>query len=291
MLKIQKTIFVMKPRFSTILIICQLYSSFCFQAAYRTLREVFPTKSWRYLRDKAVNWSGGSVDALVEQLLMNSENNSEEDNDSVIVLNDTDGGVEDAEGSNDDGLTADNSLLAEEIVQDHPGQSSSTSISSPTAGQGIIENNYSTLCSMFPDVSPVYMLEQARTIGNDPVKLQVIISNSVERKSSLPSRKNFDLQQAKQKEEKKIRGMKVQDFMSEFVDPHQHFLDTTTVVGEKYKAHALFYITKHFPSIPLSEVQKVMEQNNGHFLPTIRQVEKILPSKKGKKVVKNPQNL
>jgi len=251
------------------------------KAAYRTLREIFPSKSSRYLRDKVEKWPGGRVEELVEQLLMSESSGGA--NDSVIVLDDTVGDDVIAGGSNDNAETADNSIVDEEIPDFEAGQSSSSS----SAAQNYIERNFSTLSSVFPDVSPVFLQEQAWEIGNDPQKLEAFISNSLEGKSNLPSKKEYEKQQGKQMEERKIRDMKVPDFLSEYADPHQHFLDTTILVSDMYKGHALFYITKHYPSISVSEVQMVLEQNNGHFLPTIKQVEKMPPSKKGKKVAKN----
>eukprot|EP00092_Neocalanus_flemingeri_P046553 GFUD01052404.1.p1 GENE.GFUD01052404.1~~GFUD01052404.1.p1 ORF type:complete len:647 (-),score=285.05 GFUD01052404.1:100-2040(-) len=252
------------------------------EAAFRTVREIFPSKSWRFLRDKVVNWPGGRVEELVDQLLV-SETYHGENNESLITLDDI---VDDdviAGDSKEEKETADNSIVFADYVPDSAaGQASS---SSPAAG-GYIEKNYAMLCSVFPDVSPVFLQEQAWNIGNDAEKMEAFISNSLESKSSLPSRKEYEKTNAKQVEERNIRDMKVTDFLSQYTDPHQHFMDTTTTVNDIYKGHALFYITKHFPRICVSEVKKVLEQHNGHFLPTIKQVEKMLPSKKGKKVVK-----
>jgi len=252
------------------------------EAAYRTLREVFPTKSWRYLRDKVVNWPGGSVEQLVEQLLT-SESNGGEANESVIVLDDTADFEETAGGSNEGTEAADNTMYVGEDDAAIAGEESNPTGSSSSGNVGYMERNYSTLCALFPDVSPVFLQEQAWNIGDDPEKLEAFISNSLERKSSLPSRKEYEKEQSKKLDESKIRNMRVTEFLTQYTDPHQHFLDTTTAVSEGYKAHALFYITKHFPSISVSEVQKVLEQHNGHFVPTIKQVGKMPQSKKGKK--------
>ena len=78
---------------------------------YMTLREVFPTKPWRYLRDKAANWSGGNVEQLVEQLLINENISGGEANSSVILLDDT----SDFEAST--GGDADESAAAEDVEE------------------------------------------------------------------------------------------------------------------------------------------------------------------------------
>ena len=71
-----------------------------------------------------------------------------------------------------------------EIIDDDiPGPSSSNTHAPNT----YIERNYSTLSSLFPDVSPVFLQEKAWDIGDDPGKLEQFISQSFENKSSLPS--------------------------------------------------------------------------------------------------------
>lgn len=253
------------------------------ESAYRTLREVFPTKSWRYLRDKAASWAGGNVEQLVEQLLV-SETNMGEADDSVIVLNDTAESEDVAGGSNDDTSVVDNSMFVGDDDPDPAVRIPEASGSNSSGGGGYMESNYATLLAVFPDVSPAFLQEQAWNIGNDPGKLEAFISNSLERKSSLPSRKEYEKVQSKKQEEGKIRSMTVPDFLSQYPDPHQHFLDTSTPVSEVYRGHALFYIAKHYPGINLSEVKKVLEKNNGHFVPSIRQVDIMATNKKGKKI-------
>jgi len=250
------------------------------QAAYSALREMFPNKSSRYLRDKVVK--GGRVEELVEQLLI-SDSTGEDADDSVIVLDDAVDGDE-TDGGDDAGCSKDNN--ANDVLDSAAGQSN---VSGPAASEahGYIERNHSTLCSLFPDVSPIFLQEKALNIGNNQEKLAAFISQSFENKSSLPSRKEYEKLNAKQKEEKKILDMKATDFLFEYPDPHKHFLDTTAAVSDIYKAHALFHITKDFPSVTVSEVQKVLDQYNGHFLPTIKQVETMPSSRKGKKALKN----
>jgi len=260
------------------------------ESVYRTLREVFPTKSWRYLRDKAVNWNGGQVEQLIEQLLMNEGKNEEACDNSVIVLDDSvdlaavaGGSAEDTNNPDDDSnIVADNSICVGEneniLTHEVPADVAKATTS------GYMENNYATLLAIFSDVSPIFLQEQAWSIGDNPSKLEAFISNSLERKSSLPSRKEYERDQKKKEAELKVRNMTVKDLLSEYDDPHQHFSDASSAVGDLYKAHALFYITKHFPTFTAHEVEKVMEQYNGHFVPSIKQIEEMSRVKKGKKL-------
>ena len=253
------------------------------QAAYSALREMFPKKSCVYLRDRVVNWPGGRVEELVEQLLVN-DSAGEDADDSVIVLDDTVDDDEAAGGHATAGYSKDNN--ANNVLDPGAGQSN---VSDPAAveAQRCIERNHATLCSLFPDVSPIFLQEKASAIGNDSEKLTSFISKSFEHKASLPSRKEYEKLKGKQMEERKILDMKPIDFVSEYPDPHKHFLDITPTMSDVYKAHALFYITKHFPSTTVSEAQKVLDQYNGHFLPTIKHVETMPTSRKGKKMLKN----
>jgi len=258
------------------------------EAAYQTLVEMFPSKSKKYLKEKAVNWSGERMEALVEQLLVEGVDNDK----SVIMVEDSSQELGDEVGGSqnnsfvEEDLTgmADTSIPIDDDNQTVDlGQSSSSS----SKVTNYIENNYSTLCSLFPDVSPIFLQEQAWEIGDDTSKLEAFISNSLERKSSLPSKKEYEKEQLKLSEMKKIRGLTANDFLDQYTDPHQFFLDTTSTVSQLYKEHAVFYITKHFPLVPVSAVQEALAQHNGHFIPTLKQVENFpVGNKKGKKVAK-----
>jgi len=262
------------------------------ERAYRTLREVFPTKSWRYLRDRAASWVGGRVEELVEQLLVSESRVEETGNESVVVLDDTaDLEVQAGPSSDPDPAAeiADNSMY---LAEDDQVAVEGSAGASTSSGGGYIENNYATLLAVFPDVSPIYLQEKAWNIGNDPGQLESFISNSLERKSSLPSRKEYEKGLNKRQAENKIRRMTAQEFLSEYQDPHQHFGDTTTPVSELYKSHALFYLAKHYPNMTVSEVKSNLDQHNGHFVPTIKKIEEMKKAKKGKnKIVQKAQKL
>jgi len=267
--------------------------------AYHTLRELFPTKSWRYLRDKAKNWSGNNVTELIEELLIGDETQGHDSSrDKSLILLD---GNEthklnvytvDSDSSNNDNMLLDDSVLASEsfrgssnpstsVKNVHPGASSE----SGSATVSYMEKNLATLTALFPDVSPIYLQEKAWAIGNNSEKLEAFISESLEKKSNLPSRKEYEQEQEEETALLKVRKMVAADYLTQYEDPHSYFRDTTRVVNESYKAHTSHYLKKHFPSIPFSKIVKVTESHNGHFVPSVKEVEDMSKNNKGKKVI------
>ena len=149
-----------------------------------------------------------------------------------------------------------------------------------------LDESYATLCSVFPDVSPAFLKEKAQQIGNDPDQLQAFIAKLLEEKSNFPSKKEYVRQQNKKSEEQKVRRMTPRDFVDQYEDPLAHFMDTKSSVNKLYKDHATSYITKHYPMLSESEIKKIMDDNNDHFLPSIKQVEVVSQDKKGKSRLK-----
>ena len=43
----------------------------------------------------------------------------------------------------------------------------------------------------------------------------------------------------------------------------------------------LYYITKHFPAHIIADIERILDGNNGHFVPTIKAVEKLPPLQDG----------
>ena len=236
-----------------------------------TLMDLFPRKSVRYLKDRLGRWSG-SLEELIDQLLTVGEaGGSDEDSDSgvVIVLDDT---LDDT--SNNTG--ADLTLLDTSV----PG----TLITEPVAGPSrvipntYIENNYFSMMSFLPEVSPAYLQEKAEEIGDNQERLQAFINSSLENKSNLPSRKDYESNQEKKLSRQKIKQLTAKDFLSEFEDPVAHYQDKTRKVSDKYKEQVRHYLQNHFPSLTPSVLNSCMENNKSLLVPCLKE----LASKKSK---------
>ena len=156
------------------------------------------------------------------------------------------------------------------------------------AGDQSVDGAMATLTSILPEVDPTFLRTKAQEIGGDPVKLEQFIAHCLDRKSSLPSRKERDAKEASTKQAMAIRKLGPKNFVEEFEDPHAHFMKVEAEVGEKYREHCMFYIVKHFPAHSRKQIDKVLEKNKGHFLPSIKDLQAI---KKGKQVVGNRENI
>jgi len=215
----------------------------------RALKDMFPTKSLVYLREKRSGWES-SLEALIDNLLNDSDNNpepKESTGNGTIVVSDTE----------------------EENADEVAGPSTSN------GNNKAIEENFKTLCELLPDVSPAFLKERAASIGGDAGQLQQFLANSMSTpvRSRLPTRKEFEARQARSAEENKIRKMSPKDFLTEFIDPHSHFMDTTSKVSENYRKDTIAYIVKHFPLLSIEQVNQLVESKNGHFLPSVKEAE------------------
>ena len=148
-----------------------------------------------------------------------------------------------------------------------------------------------TLTSILPEVDPTFLRTKAQEVGGDAAKLQEFIAHCLERKSSLPSRKEREAKEAIQKQAVAIRKLGPKHFLEEFEDPHVHFMKVEAEVGEKYREHCLFYIMKHFPLHSRKQIDTVLEKNKGHFLPSIKELLGMTAPKKGKQIVGNTDRL
>ena len=130
----------------------------------RALRDMFPSKSVVYLREKRSRWEG-SLEALIDNLLFDSDNNPEQKESTgngTIVVSDTE----------------------EDNADEVAGPSTSKE------NNKAIEENFKTLCELLPDVSPAFLKERAASIGGDADQLQKFLANSMSTpvRSRLPTR-------------------------------------------------------------------------------------------------------
>ena len=130
----------------------------------RALKDMFPTKSLVYLREKRSGWES-SLEALIDNLLNDSDNNpepKESTGNRTIVVSDTE----------------------EENADEVAGPSTSN------GNNKAIEENFKTLCELLPDVSPAFLKERAASIGGDAGQLQQFLANSMSTpvRSRLPTR-------------------------------------------------------------------------------------------------------
>ena len=248
-----------------------------------SLFEMFPEKSMKYLKSKILT-GGGNLAATIDHILNNPEEDSEGDGDSGVSMNESELMKNASLSStilemNDSRLDNPAIILGDEDpTAAGPGPSSAKSTSN-----NYIETNYATLLSVFPEVSPIFLQENAWNIGNDPNKLQEFITMNLERKSSLPSRKDYEKNENKALTEKKIKMLIPQDFLDEFDDPISHYMDLLRKVSEKYKEEAIYYLKKHFPAVHHSTMKKIMDENHTLLYPCLKALESKVKDIKGKK--------
>ena len=148
-----------------------------------------------------------------------------------------------------------------------------------------VDEALAKMTSILPEVDPTFLRTKAQEIGGDAAKLEQFITHCLERKSSLPSRKEREAKESVQRQAEAIRKLGPKNFVEEFEDPHAHFMKVEAEVGERYREHCLFYIMKHFPLHSRKQIDSVLQKNKGHFLPSIKELRALSAPKKGKQLV------
>jgi len=250
----------------------------CEQETFNYLREMFPDLPELYLKEKVKMCKNGNIEKVVESLLTgdipsltNAKDASYSEGGSALG-NNAKYRSPDALDDNDlGGKLADNSMTDDE-------QASALE----EANEDYVQHNLQTLINIFPDVDPEFLREQSLNIGVDPAKLEAFITASLEKKSSFPSRKEYEKRKNNRDQMQKIKMLTVNDFLELWEDPHAHFADSSSTVSQLYKEHAVFRLRKKFPQIHHTEVVKALEEHNHHFFPALKKIQNLSP-KKGKR--------
>ena len=243
-----------------------------FQEALATLVDIFPGRSFKFLKERVSRWEGSQED-LIDSILNCPEDSG--DDDSGVSMNETSADL--CVNASIDSTYLDDTGGSVELVIPEP------SISSASQGPvNYIEKNYATLLSFLPDVSTIFLQEKAWNIGDAPDKLEEFISRALEDKSWLPLKKDEKKVENKQLQIERIKNLTARDFVTDYDDPHAHYRDTSRRSGDLYRAHVNFYLKKHF-KVHHSKMKKIVEDNHNLFYPCVKALEAVDKGKgKGK---------
>ena len=164
-----------------------------------------------------------------------------------------------------------------------------------------MENKEKQLASMFPDVSPDYLLEQIESVirkvlpdgefVSSETKIDFGILNEnfatfvdemfgmdVDVRKNLPSRTEFCLKKKEREELEKWSGnMSVDDMLVLYSDdPDGYFTDPNRKPeSQVYREHALEYLKKDFRFYTLSAIKKVFKKANSLYFPAYKILKEI----------------
>ena len=233
--------------------------------------DMFPRKSVDYLRKK-LSESDKNLGNLIGQLLMDPDGEEER---PVDQPREDPGGVlsEDVEESPAD-LTMD---VTAEHEEPRPGSSRELQVDQNEV--------LAELSDLFPGVSPIFLQEKARQLG-DRAALQVFVTEALEGRVSLPSRRDWEETEERKKKEAHLRNLRPSDFLSEFEDPHAHYSNTSRAVSPGYKEYTKYWVMQKYARIVPGGVDKVNEvliKNNNLLVPTMKELKQVSQTKGKKK--------
>ena len=251
------------------------------------LVEMFPNKSVTFLQQK-LSGSGKKLQQLIEELLLSGEGEETLDEEQRRLLG------ESLQSTPDNLSTADLSLDMDttvETTEPRPGSSRETTEPRPRPGssreappQSSHDELMARLLEVFPQVSPAFLQEKASQLGGDMGAFDIFVSENWERRSSLPSKKDWEEGEERKRKEKLTRKMKAADFLAEEEDPVSHYSSTARPASSEYKEHTRHYVINHFARLVPGGTDTVSEQltiNNNLLVPTVKALEHHI-NKKGK---------
>ena len=249
-----------------------------------TLAEMFPAKSLAYIRQKISRRGGGEgvLQDLIEELLREQEEDGGDEQEQ-----DGERGLQDSRNLGDPDqadLTLEISTRQEEPQSEDPQPGSSRE------PQLQLQEDVVKLSNIFPDLSPVYLQEKARQIAGDSEVLQVFVEETFQRKSSLPSRAEWERGEEMKVKVAEVKRLTCSDFLEEFEDPLEHFSNTARPASELYVQHSKHYVMQKFAkSVPggAKVVQEVLTKNKNLLYPTVKAM-KELSKAKGRNIFKKP---
>ena len=228
---------------------------------------MFPTKSLAYLRLKISRrgFSAGErvLQDLIEEFLREQEGEQEGEQEEERGLQDSRhlGDQDQAD------FTLEISTRQEEPQSEDPRPGSSRE------PQVLVQEDVVKLRTIFPDLSPVYLQEAARKIAGDSEALQVFVEETWQRKSSLPSRMEWERGEEMKVKLAEVKRLKCSDFLEEFEDPLEHFSNTARPASEQYVQQSQYYVLDKFAKkVPggANAVQEVLTTNNNLLFPTVK---------------------
>ena len=174
---------------------------------------MFPTKSLAYLRLKISRrgFSAGErvLQDLIEEVLREQEGEQEGEQEDE---HEEERGLQDSRcvGDQDQAdVTLEISTRQEEpqLEEPRPGSSREPQLQ--------LQEDFVKLSTIFPDISPVYLQDIARKIAGDSEALQVFVEETWQRKSSLPSRMEWERGEEMKVKLAEVKRLKCSDFLWE----------------------------------------------------------------------------
>jgi hypothetical protein len=129
--------------------------------------------------------------------------------------------------------------------------------------------------SVIPDIDLNYARRTITTMNRIP-STNDIVSYFLDNGYTKKLKKSFSNDSQRQSSLKRSISDIIDDipkFLSSYPDPVKYFFDTQRKPSQSYINHAKAYLLRAFPTTDKSILEQALEEENWHFLPTIRKLE------------------
>lgn len=130
------------------------------------------------------------------------------------------------------------------------------------------------------DCEPNYVTEQLKLMENQANRVEILISQMLEKKN-YPRLKDF---LEKNRHQQKVNALlniqlNIEEFLRQFPDPFHTFYHDNKAISDNYKEHCRVTLLNKFNLISSDSIEITLIQNNYYFIKTYRQLEDAILNK------------
>ena len=128
--------------------------------------------------------------------------------------------------------------------------------------------------SVIPDVDPDYVFNELERMLSDGDRRRNLVERMLKDSSypKLRDRLKYE-RDARRKARLQNLTLSHHELLQLFPEPSLEFYNEQKMVTDSYKAHAFAQLTNQFPAMHTRHIAEKLGQHNGHFTPTLRELE------------------
>ncbi|XP_018027113.2 E3 ubiquitin-protein ligase RNF216 isoform X2 [Hyalella azteca] len=135
-----------------------------------------------------------------------------------------------------------------------------------------LQSHHRTLCEMFPDADPEYLLLKCAEVEPCGARFEALVVELMDTKN-YPKMQDYISRTKRMEMRKKfLDDMTVPEFLELFEDPEKVFNDHNKVMNLQYRHNSRAQLLNDLPYHYAKDVDRVLNANNYHYLPSLREL-------------------
>ncbi|XP_018022152.1 uncharacterized protein LOC108678287 isoform X2 [Hyalella azteca] len=135
-----------------------------------------------------------------------------------------------------------------------------------------VESHSRTLREMFPDADPEYLATRCEEVKPEVARFEALAVELMETKNYPKMEEYLARKKRREMRKKFLDGMTVPEFLELFEEPEKVFYDSSKKMSAEYRNNSRAQLLNDLPFHLSKEVDHVLNANNYHYLPSLRQL-------------------